>query len=103
MPEALSHAEIELLQAISQGVPLNVQQRYAELLAKLLDETLSEEEHSELLSLVEIIEKADADRLKYLLELAHLRSTTLDALMDQLATPNIHDCQDRLVLGVQFA
>ena len=33
---------------------------------------------------VDAIEQADADRLKYLLELAQLRSTTLDALMDQL-------------------
>lgn len=81
MPEALSHTQIELLQAISQGIRLDVQQRYVELHARLLDETLSEEEHSELLGLVEVIEKADADRLKYLLELAQLRSTSLDALM----------------------
>lgn len=92
-----------MLQAISHGISLNVQQRYVELHAKLLDETLSEEEHNELLSLVEIIEKADADRLKHLLDLAQLRSTTLDALMDQLATPNIHDSQDRLILDAQCA
>ena len=84
MSQVLSPAEIGLLQAISQGIPLNVQQRYTELHVKLLDETLSEEEHNELLSLVEIIEQADADRLKYLLKLAQLRSITLDALMDQL-------------------
>lgn len=84
MPEALSHTQIELLQAISQGIRLDVQQRYVELHARLLDETLSEEEHSELLGLVEVIEKADADRLKHLLELAQLRSTSLDALMDQM-------------------
>ncbi len=88
-----TNAEIDLLQAISQGVPLNVQQRYIELHANLLDETLSEEEHSELLSLVEIIEKADADRLKYLLELAQLRNTTLDALMDQLGIRRSVDVQ----------
>jgi hypothetical protein len=84
MPEALTHAEIRMLHALPQEIPLNVQQRYAELHAKLLDESLSEEEHNELLSLVEIIEKADAGRLKHLLELAQLRNTTLDALMDQL-------------------
>jgi hypothetical protein len=103
MPEALSHAEIDLLQAISQGIPLNVHQRYAELHAKLLDETLSEEEHNQLLGLVEIIEQADANRLKHLLELAQLRSTSLHALMDQLGIPNVHDSQDRHVLDVQFA
>jgi hypothetical protein len=73
-----------LLQAISQEIPRNIQQRYAELHAKLLDETLSEGERNGLLSLVEITEKSDADRLKYLLKLAQLRSITLDALMDQL-------------------
>lgn len=93
MPEALSHAEIDLLQAISQGVPLNVQKRYTELHAKLLDETLSQEEHNELLGLVEIIEKADASRLQYLLELAQLRSTTLDALMGQLGIRRSVDVQ----------
>jgi hypothetical protein len=55
-----------------------------ELHDRLLDETLSDEEHDELLGLIEIIEKADADRLKHLIELAQLRNTTLDALMDQL-------------------
>jgi hypothetical protein len=36
------------------------------------------------LGLIDIIEKADAGRLKHLLELAQLRNTTLDARMDQL-------------------
>lgn len=80
----LPQQEARLLKKINRGVAPAVRQRYAELNARLLDETLSEEEHNELLSLVETIEKADADRLKYLLELAQLRSTSLDALMDQM-------------------
>lgn len=80
----LPQREAALLRKINRGVAPAVRQRYTELHARLLDETLSDEEHNELLSLVEIIEKADADRLKHLLKLAQLRSTTLDALMDQL-------------------
>jgi len=80
----LARREAQLLQKINRGIPPAARQRYAELNAKLLDETLSQEEHEELLHLVDAIEQADADRLKYLLELAQLRSTTLDALMDQL-------------------
>ena len=80
----LARREAQLLQKINRGIPPAARQRYAELNSKLLDETLSQAEHEELLHLVDAIEQADADRLKYLLELAQLRSTTLDALMDQL-------------------
>ena len=52
--------------------------------SQLFDETLTQEEHGELLDLVDIIEKADADRLKRRIELARLRNTTLDPLVDQL-------------------
>ena len=80
----LPQREAWLLRKINRGVAPAVRQRYMELHEKLLDETLSDEEHDELLGLIEIIEKADADRLKHLIELAQLRNTTLDALMDQL-------------------
>ena len=80
----LPQREAALLRKINRGVAPAVRQRYMELHNRLLDETLSGEEHDELLGLIEIIEKADADRLKHLIELAQLRNTTLDALMDQL-------------------
>lgn len=80
----LPQRESKLLRKINRGVAPAVRQRYTELHGRLLDETLSEEEHDELLRLVDIVEKADADRLKHLLELAQLRNITLDALMDQL-------------------
>jgi hypothetical protein len=80
----LPQQEVRLLRKINRGVAPAVRQRYMELHDRLLDETLSDEEHDELLGLIEIIEKADADRLKHLIELAQLRNTTLDALMDQL-------------------
>jgi hemerythrin superfamily protein len=47
-------------------------------------ETITDEEQSELLRLVEQIEEADAERLRRLVELAQLRQVPLDALLDQL-------------------
>ena len=77
-------AQAALILKQRRGIPPTAQQRYSELNAKLLDETLSQEEHEELLRLVDSIEQADTERLKYLLELAQLSNTTLDAVMDQL-------------------
>ena len=80
----LSQRETDLLQRINEGVPDIVRQRYRQLNAKRQAETLSEPEHSELLSLVDRIELADADRLGCLIELANLRGVTVAALMQQL-------------------
>jgi hypothetical protein len=65
-------------------LPLPTRQRYAVLHEKLLDETLTTEEHQELGGLIERIEQADVERLTRLIELAQLRSISLDALMTQL-------------------
>jgi hypothetical protein len=80
----LSERETELLQRINQGLPERIYQRSQELSGKLEDETLAEEEHRELLSLVELIEQADAERMNYLVELAQIRETPLDNLMTEL-------------------
>lgn len=76
--------EAELLKRINQGVPFNVQTRYDELAIKRDAETLTAQEYDELLQLTEQIEKVDAERLRNLAELARLRKTSLDALMDEL-------------------
>ena len=76
----MSERETELLQRINQGLPNRVYQRHQELSAKLEDGTLTEEEHQELLSLVELIEQADAERMNYLAELALIRGVPLDTL-----------------------
>ena len=55
----LPQRDARLLQKINRGIAPAVKQRYTELNAKLLDETLTQEEHGELLDLVDIIEKAD--------------------------------------------
>jgi hypothetical protein len=81
---SLPKGESELLLKINQGLPLDTQKRYDELVAKRKAETLTPDEHQELLRLIDQIEKADAERMKYMADLAHLRGTSLAALMKDL-------------------
>jgi hypothetical protein len=81
---SLPQAEAELLQKINQGIPSDTQKNYDELIAQRQAETLTPEEHSELLRLTEQIEKLQAQRLESLAELARLRKTSLTALMENL-------------------
>jgi len=81
---SLPKDESELLLKINQGLPLDVQKRYDELVAKRKAEALTPDEHRELLRLIDQIEKADAERMKYMADLAHLRGTSLAALMKDL-------------------
>jgi hypothetical protein len=81
---ALPYREAELLQKIKQALPPAVQQRLDELTALRRAETLSTEEHQELLQLVEQVEQRDADRMAHLAALAHLRQVDVRTLMTQL-------------------
>ncbi len=81
---SLSKDETELLLKINQGLPDDVQRRFDELVAKRQAETLTPDEHQELLHLIDQIEKSDAKRVQYLAELARLRGISLTTLMDQL-------------------
>jgi hypothetical protein len=63
---------------------LDTQKYYDELMAKLEAEALTPDEHSQLLGLTEQIEKLQAGRIEYLVELARLRKTSLTALMENL-------------------
>jgi hypothetical protein len=76
--------EAELLQKINQGLPPDVQQRYDELTAKRQAETLTPDEHQELLALIDRIEQADAERVQALAELAQLRNVPVTTLMAEL-------------------
>jgi len=76
--------EAQLLKMINKGLPLDIQIRYKELNAKRKAETLTPNEHEELLHLIDQIELANAERVKYLAELARIRGTTLTALMQDL-------------------
>jgi hypothetical protein len=81
---SLSGDEAQLLQKINAGLPTEVWRRYEELNAKLHEETITPEEHTELLELIDKIELADAERMKHLIELAQLRNVSVEMLMDQL-------------------
>jgi hypothetical protein len=81
---SLSKTEAELFQKINQGVSSEVRRRYIELNDKLHDETIAPEEHQELLTLIDQIELADAERMRHLVELAQLRNVPVDRLIDQL-------------------
>jgi hypothetical protein len=81
---SLPKRESELLQQINQGLPDARRKRYEELNEKLLGETLEPAEHEELGGLIDEIEWFDVERLRNLIELAHLRGVPLDQLMAQL-------------------
>jgi len=81
---SLPRQEAELLQKINQGLPIEVRKRYAELNDRLHEETITPEEHEELLQLVDRVELADAERLRHLIELARIRNVSVDTLMSQL-------------------
>lgn len=65
--------EANLLQQVNRGVPPEVRRRYEELNTKFHAETLTNDEHQELLQVIDQIELADAERMRALIALAHLR------------------------------
>jgi hypothetical protein len=81
----LSKDETQLLQQINQGVATEVRKRYRLLDEKLHDNTITSDEHQELSDIINQIELADAERIVALIQLAQLRNTGVDALIDQLA------------------
>jgi hypothetical protein len=82
--QCLLRDEAELLQKINQRVPPEARNRYDELNAKLHEETITPTEHQELLALNDQIELIGVERMKHLIELAHIRNVSVDALMSQL-------------------
>ena len=80
----VSKNETEMLEKINQGLAPEAQQRYNDLVAKRQAETLTDEEHQELLALIERIELIDAERVQALTKLAQLRNMSVKALMDTL-------------------
>jgi hypothetical protein len=84
LPPHLPEKEADLLQRINQGLPPELWQRYHDLIDKRRAETLTPEEHADLIALSDQIEEANARRIGLLIELARLRQTSLEALMEQL-------------------
>jgi len=76
--------EAELLQTALRRRPRAFQRRYHELMQKRQEETLTEAEYQELLSLTGEAEAFDTRRMKALAALAEMRRTDLDTLMRDL-------------------
>ena len=74
--------ESELLLKINQGIPLDIQEDYNDLIAKRDAETLTNHEYKELLNLTQQIEKQQAQRIEHLAELASLKGISLNTLME---------------------
>lgn len=84
LPNVLNDSESALLRKINITIPFEIQARYDIIRAKLQKEELLECEHEELLELTAYIEHHDANRLGYLIELAHLRNVLLPQLLKDL-------------------
>lgn len=84
MPPALSAAESELLFKINEGLPHDLQLRYAELTIKAATEDLLDTEHEELLKLIPLVEAKAVERLEYLIQLAGLWNISVDEVMTKL-------------------
>ncbi len=80
----VSAAEADLLQKITHCIPPNLQTRFNELVEQRQANTIDEISRQELCDLSDQIELLEADRIKQLAQLAQLRSTSIDALIQQL-------------------
>jgi hypothetical protein len=80
----LGRSETELLVKINQGLPDHLRQRYDTLAVKRDQETLTPEEHVELLRLTEQVEQLHAERIESLSALAQLRAKSLTEVMNDL-------------------
>jgi hypothetical protein len=81
---SVSKQEAGMLEKINQSLPPEIQQRYNVLVVKRQAKTLTDEEHQELLALIDHIELTDAERVQALTKLAQLRNVSVTALMTAL-------------------
>jgi len=76
--------ELALIKIIYSKLPSATQKRYDSLYKKLQDETICEEEHQELLMLIERAEQHNVKWLEALIELAQLRAVSVQKVKKQL-------------------
>ncbi len=77
-------AEAPLLAIVRRRLPPEDQRRLSALRALKEERALTPEEHAELLSYVERVEREDAERAQALLDLSRLRGVSLGALLSDL-------------------
>jgi deferrochelatase/peroxidase EfeB len=76
--------EADLLQQINIGFSAQTWEQYHTLIAKRHAETLSPEEHDQLIQLSNRLENLNVARVQALIQLANLRNQTLENLMQTL-------------------
>jgi hypothetical protein len=80
----VSAREAELLLIINQSLSAITWTRYRELIANRQAETLASNEQDELVALTDAIETANVARIAAAAELAHIRHTTIEAILQAL-------------------
>lgn len=89
---SLPTEEADLLLQINRGLPEDLRARLDELDARREAETLTGDEHAELIRLVARLEELEAQRIESMSRLAALRGVSLPALMRDLGLePPVHD------------
>jgi hypothetical protein len=81
---SLTKNETALLQKINVRLSVDDEVRLEHLNKKLHDETLTKNEHEELMGLLGHVEQLDVERMSALIELAALRGVSLEDMMKQL-------------------
>lgn len=88
LPPALNAEETDLLRVINAVLPDEILRRYQELKQYCREETLTDEQHPELLRLLEQVEGTHASRLEAVLKLAQRRGVPFTEMMEQLGLVN---------------
>lgn len=79
-----STTEAKLIQQINIGLSPSEWEKYHALIAKRQAETLTQNEHQQLIATSDRLEKLNAQRVQALIRLAELRHQTLPELMESL-------------------
>ncbi len=82
--QRLSNSEAELIQRINTSLSQIEWNRYHSLLSKRQAESLTPDEHAELIALSDQIEQINAGRIQDLAELAQIRNTSVNSLIAEL-------------------
>lgn len=81
---ARSLTERDLLTRINRGFPEAFWDRYRQLIAKRRAETMTHEEQQEAIRMSDQLEAWRVERLQYLIKLAEIRHTSVDALTEEM-------------------
>jgi hypothetical protein len=87
MPKSIPNipeAEADLLQKITHCIPPKMQTRFNELVKQREANTIDHTSLQELCDLSDQIELLEADRIQHLAQLAQMRSTSIEDLIQQL-------------------